>query len=247
MVRNMRYPSLMKKMHYAPTALLLILMPMQQVQASDAAVQSHQSILDAASKFMEIKAAEVNDMPAEIHAGKLDSRLHLVKCELPLETFLPSGGRTLGNTTVGVRCTQPKPWTLYVPMSVNIYKQVVVASDTLPRGTILNARQLKLAKRNLAKLPQGYYVDPVKLVGMKLKRNITSGFPLTPTMVAAPKLIKRGQQVTLISRTSAIRVVMPGKALENGAIGERIRVKNLSSKRVVEGVVNASGEIEVGT
>jgi len=243
----MQYPSQLKKTRHALAALFLGLMPMQHVLADGTAMQSHQSILDAASRFMETTAAELNDMPAEIHTGKLDSRLHLVQCELPLETFMPSGGRTLGNTTVGVRCTQPKPWTLYVPMTVSIYKQVVVAADTLPRGTILSARQLKLAKRNLAKLPQGYYIDPAKLVGMKLKRNITSGFPLTPTMVAAPKLIKRGQRVTLVSHTTAIRVVMPGKALENGAIGERIRVKNLSSKRVVEGVVNASGEIEVGS
>ena len=231
---------------YLFIGLLVGLMPLHTTLAEDNAIQSHQSIREAATRFMEETIANLQDMPAEIRAGKLDSRLRLGKCDEPLETFLPAGGRTMGNTTVGIRCTHPKRWTLYVPVTVSVFKEVVVVSDTLPRGTVLGHAQLKLAKRNLAKLPQGYYVDPGKLAGMKLKRNVRSGLPLTPTMVEAPQVVKRGQQVTLISRGSAIRVSMPGTALENGAVGERIRVKNLSSKRVVEGVVNMSGQIEVG-
>lgn len=232
--------------------LLLMVFPLSLIllnaQAANATgVQSHESILEAARQFMETHSANLHDTPAEIHMGRLDSRLHLVECEEPLETFLPTGGRTLGNTTVGVRCFHPKSWTLYVPVTVSIFKQVVVATDALPRGTLLDRRQIKVARRNLAKLPQGYYVDPQSLVGMKLKRNVSGGLPLTPMMVEAPEVIKRGQQVTLVSRGSGITVRMPGKAMANGSAGEHIRVKNLSSKRIVEGIVTATGEVQVGT
>lgn len=227
--------------------LCLGLMISQQSGAGELATkQSHGSILAAAKQFMETQNTDLHEMPAEIKMGRLDSRLRLVQCEHTLETFLPVGGRTLGNTTVGVRCGHPKPWTLYVPVTVNVYKQVVVATDALPRGTVLGKDHVKTAKRNLAKLPQGYFVDPQNLLGMKLKRNVSGGLPLVPTMVEAPRIVKRGQRVTLIAIVSGIQVSMPGKAMANGSAGERIRVKNLSSKRIVEGVVSGSGEVRVG-
>jgi flagella basal body P-ring formation protein FlgA len=235
-----------KRLHLLLLAFPLSLIVLNAQAAETAGIQSHESILDAARQFMETYSANLHDMPAEIHMGRLDSRLHLVECGEALETFLPSGGRTLGNTTVGVRCSRPKSWTLYVPVTVSIFKQVVVTTDALPRGTVLNSRQVKVARRNLAKLPQGYYVDPQSLVGMKLKRNVSGGLPLTPMMVEAPEVIKRGQRVTLISRGSGITVRMPGQAMANASAGEHIRVKNLSSKRIVEGVVTASGEVQVG-
>ena len=231
----------------APLLTGLSLILIQSTQAGGAtAVQSQKAILEAARQFMETYSANLHETPAEITMGRLDPRLQLAACEQPLETFLPTGGRTLGNTSVGVRSTRPKPWTLYVPATVNIYKQVVVATDALPRGTLLGRNQIKTAKRNLAKLPQGYYVNPQELLGMKLKRNISGGLPLTPAMVEAPQVVKRGQRVRLIAKISGITVSMPGKALANASAGDHIQVKNLSSKRIVEGVVTASGEVKVG-
>lgn len=231
---------------YQLICLLPALLWQPDTSAATTGVQSHDSILQAAQDFMESHSKGLHDTPAEIRTGRLDSRLRLAQCEAPLETFLPPGGRTLGNTTVGVRCSIPKPWTLYVPVTVNLYKQVVVAADALPRGTILQRDQVKAARRNLAKLPQGYFIDPERLVGMKLKRNVAGGLPLSPTMVAAPQVIKRGQRVTLVANTGSVAVTMSGKALANGAAGERIRVKNLSSKRIIEGLVTSSGEVIVG-
>ena len=45
----------------------------------------------------------------------------------------------------------------------------------------------------------------------------------------------------------AMNVVMQGEALSAGAAGERIRVRNLRSSRVVEGTVDAAGVIIVTT
>ncbi|WP_457676262.1 flagellar basal body P-ring formation chaperone FlgA [Thiolapillus sp.] len=208
--------------------------------------QSHESILSLARNFMEKHSRKINGDAAEIRVGRLDPRLRLHPCSRKLEAFLPNGGRTSGNTTVGVRCPGKKPWTLYVPVTVNVFKEVVVTSEALPRNTVLKPSHLRLARRNLAKLPQGYFVSPDQLVGKKLKRNLGPGLALTPTMVKARAIIKRGQQVILVSRSKGISVRMQGKAMGSAAPGELIKVKNLSSKRIVEGTVTTSGEILVG-
>ena len=229
------------------STLLLSPASWQAVAAGmESGFQSHESILSLARTFMEDYSRNINGEAAEIQVDRLDPRLHLHGCDRDLEAFLPNGGRTTGNTTVGVRCPGSKPWSLYVPVTVNVFKNVVVTSSALPRNTILERSHLKMAKRNLAKLPQGYFVDPDRLVGMKLKRNLNAGLPLTPTMVKAQTVIKRGQRVMLVSRSRGISVRMQGKALANGAMGELVRVKNLSSKRIVEGTVTSAGEVLIG-
>jgi flagella basal body P-ring formation protein FlgA len=59
------------------------------------------------------------------------------------------------------------------------------------------------------------------------------------------KVVKRGEQIILVAATSAMEVRMNGTALEDASVGQTIKVKNSSSKRVVEGVVQAPGIVKV--
>ncbi|MEJ2529203.1 MAG: flagellar basal body P-ring formation protein FlgA, partial [Gammaproteobacteria bacterium] len=63
-------------------------------------IQSHDSIMQAARQHI---LDQNNDYPSppEITVGRLDNRLRLAKCELPLETFTPQGKRRMGRITVG--------------------------------------------------------------------------------------------------------------------------------------------------
>ena len=74
---------------------------------------------------------------------------------------------------------------------------------------------------------------------------MTAGATLTPDAVAAPAAIKQGQQVTLLCEAGGIAVRADGKALANGASGERIKAENLQTHRVVEGVVHGDGVVEI--
>jgi flagellar basal body P-ring formation protein FlgA len=68
---------------------------------------------------------------------------------------------------------------------------------------------------------------------------------LTPNDAQPQRLVRRGETVTVVSRSGGIEVRAGGTALTDGARGERIRVRNDSSRRIVEGVVTAAGRIEV--
>jgi flagella basal body P-ring formation protein FlgA len=64
-------------------------------------------------------------------------------------------------------------------------------------------------------------------------------------MVRAPRLVQAGQHVILLATTPQLQVRMKGKALADGTRGDIIKVRNLRSKRVVEGVVTHAGIVEV--
>lgn len=196
----------------------------------------------AAEAFIE---SRVTDAALDARAGALDARLRLQRCDGVLEAFRPPGGRTTGNTTVGVRCTGSQRWKLYVPVRVEARAQVLVARRPLARGTRLDAADLVQAEHDLTSLPYGYFRDLAALTGRELRRPVGAGTVILPSMVAEPQLVRRGQTVVLSARQSGVQISMQGRALADGALQQRIRVENLSSGRVIEGVVRSAERVEV--
>lgn len=205
--------------------------------------QSHGSIYWAAKNY--VRKHVLVDQVAEVKAGKLDSRLKLKKCNKYLQVYMPKGSREIGKTTVGVKCTGSNPWSLHVPVIISINKKVLVTRRQLNKGEVLTAADIKLEKHDLAKLSYGYYEDINNGIGMKLKRRVLAGTVLTPAMLKKPQVVRRGQNVTLLAQSGRMSVRMSGKALDNGAVGERIKVMNIKSGKKLEGTITSSGEIEV--
>ena len=209
------------------------------------AIQSHESIQTSAETFIAEKVLSSHGRLPTARAGNLDSRLRLKECDQPLQAFQPAGGRSLGNTTVGVRCPGTQPWTLYVPVKVSIHDMIVVAVRPLSRGAIVQNEDVKLLEKDLAQIRSGYYKDLSEVIGKQVIRTVSMGAAVTVPMVKPQMQIKRGQQISLIAESHGLKVRMTGEALADGASGERIQVRNLSSKKVVEGVVQSATTVQV--
>ena len=207
--------------------------------------QSHSSIITAVLNFLEQNTD--NQYPnTQIKLGHLDKRLKLQACTQPLQTYLAPGAKAVGKTTVGVRCEGTRSWALYVPATINIFSTVYKTAHGLPRGHIIRDRDIEQTEHNLAQLNYGYFTDKSKLIGMQTRRRLSQGRVITPNQVKPPLLIKRGEQVALVSRSGLFTVRMNGKAMMDGAYGDRIRVKNSSSSRIIEGKVSQSGVVMIG-
>lgn len=212
--------------------------------SASAQTEPHQAILDTAREFLE-RQLDTRAGKSEIRMGSLDSRLRLARCDAPLEGYLPAGGRLTGNTSVGVRCTGSQPWKLYVPARVAVIEKVVVSRGFLARGTVLGPEHLVLAEREVTAAGHGYIKDAREAIGRVLRQPVQDGLVVTPAMLSRPKLIRRGDEVMILSQRGAFEVRMKGNALSDGAEGDRIRVRNLNSRRIVEGRVSADGTVMV--
>lgn len=210
-----------------------------------APVQDHASIRAAAEQFSaDIVRAGYGQTP-DVRAGKLDARLRLSECDEPLEAFQPPGGKTLGNITVGVRCNGTRSWSLYVPVKVSIYDRVVAAARPLTRGEVIETGDVKLVERDLAQLQSGYFSDPSEVAGMEVTRTVAMDATLTNYLIKEPLQVRRGQRVILVANSGGLEVRMAGEALSDGAAGARIKVRNLSSKRVVDGTILSATTVQV--
>ncbi len=206
--------------------------------------EPHENIRMAVESFLKAEGAEYARDPV-ITVGRIDPRLRLHACSEPLQAYLPAGARTSGNVTVGVRCSAPRPWSLIVQAKVEVMEMVVVSARPLQRGEQLREDDLELAERDLASLSGGYYRELAEVVGMKLRRSLRAGLPLQRSMLSAPLVIKRGDKVSIRAAGGGLDVRMQGEALEAGAHGDTIRVRNLSSRREVEARVAGPGLVEV--
>lgn len=180
-----------------------------------------------------------------VAADALDPRLRMPACDQPLTGVLPAASQETARVTVEVRCTGARSWRLFVPVRVTLEKDIVLAAVPLERGKVLAPGDVILARREVAATPGGYLTTVETAAGQVVRRSVPAGTVLTPGLLDAPVLVKRGQSVTLQARSGPIVVQMAGVAKGNGALGEIIGVENLSSGRVVQGIVRNEKSVEI--
>ncbi len=210
-------------------------------EAAPPRFEDHQAIQQAVEAFVQREKGD----DAALTTTRLDRRLKLRRCEQPLSVFWPPGSRKLGSVSVGVRCDGAKPWKIYVQANIREYREVAVARRALARGDRLTAGDITLERRDVSRLAGRYVTDASRLLGREASQTIREGALILPGMFRAPRVVKRGQTVTLLAGSRGFEVRMPGKALADGVEGARIRVRNSRSKRIVEGRVLAGGVIRV--
>lgn len=229
----------------ASTLLLCLTSPVWLGCANAFASEPISNIRATAEKFALAQIKDEKLLHIEAHAISLDARLALADCDQPLEAFSNSNSRNIARTTVGVRCSGPKPWQLYVPVTISAMAEAVFTVQPLARGENLRLEHLELKVVALDKLPANYFSNIEQLNGMALARSVNSGAILTVSTVKPRLMVERGQEVVILASTRGIQVRMTGIALKNGASGDLIPIRNVKSGRTIEATVLNNGTVSV--
>lgn len=193
-------------------------------------------------QFLTIQAAGLPGK-AEIKVGAIDKRLNLAACTAP-QAFFNNGARAWGKTSVGIRCTAPTPWTIYVPAYVQIHNEYVVAAVPMPQGHVIQQSDLALIKGDLTKLPAGILTNTDMAVGKTVSRSLSLGAPLRPESMQSQKVVQQGQTVRLIASGPGFQISSEGRALNNATQGQVAQART-SSGQVLRGIAREGGIIEL--
>jgi flagella basal body P-ring formation protein FlgA len=177
--------------------------------------------------------------------GPIPPGLRYSRCETGVSAAVAPGLQVRGRVLIELHCADAKPWQLYVPVRIVATSTVAVAAHAIVVGTVLTAKDLAVDRRDATELPPGYLDDPSIAVGLTAARPISEGAILTNQQLLGSKAVQRGQTVTLIADAGGISVRMAGRALSDGLINQRIKVENLSSGRVVEGIARSEQVVEI--
>jgi flagellar basal body P-ring formation protein FlgA len=208
----------------------------------DHARQDHALLRKGVEQFLRVQAA---GLPGEVQisVGQIDPRMNLAACAAP-EPFLPNGSRAWGRTTVGIRCTVPSPWTIYVAATVKVQGEYVAAAVPLAQGQAVGPEDLAMVRGDLTALPAGIVTDAAQAVGRTTTISIPAGAPLRNDALRSVAAVQQGQTVRLVTAGPGFRVSAEGRALNNAAEGQIAQARTASGQ-VVSGVARAGGTVEV--
>lgn len=204
--------------------------------------QDSTQINSAAENFLQ---RETKGLPGQvtIEVGKIDARVSLSACTR-LQTFFPTGSRAWGQTTVGVRCAAPSPWTIYVPATIKVSASYLIAARPLALGQEITPGDFSVQQGELTQLPAGVLTEASQAIGRRLANSVRAGQPLRRDAVRDPPAVVQGQLVALIVNGPGFRISSEGHSLGKAPEGERVQVKTLTGA-VVSGIVRPGPIVEV--
>jgi len=123
--------------------------------------------------------------------------------------------------------------------------QVVRTRRALYRGTVLSSTDIYTTLMDVRKIPRGAIKDIKGVRGKVLKRSLPADSTLTEAVTGEKPLIKKGQRITILYKTNSLRVTAPGIAREDGYSEREIRVMNLTSRKMITGIVESRRIVNV--
>ena len=205
--------------------------------------QSLPAIQDAVVNYVQSSLEEGGEY--QITHSQLDPRLQLAACEQSLEVFVQSGVIRPGRNTVGVRCNGANSWTIYNTVLVKSFIKVLVSTQSLNRNDKINPESIVIETRDVSLLQPGYINDPSFLIDKVATRPVPAGSVIYNAYITEPRLVKRGERVNIQSGSPGLMITSEGVAMMDGAKGQKISVKNISSNRVIQGTVMYPGLVAV--
>ena len=170
-----------------------------------------------------------------------------------------------GWKTVRVICRQENAWDIYVrtgyqseaPAKADKSPENLEKSDNLDlmqrvivvrpvsRGDLLTREDLGL--QTLSRSGSGGFIDIDELVGRRAKKSLRTGLVVHDRHLQPDWMVHAKQSVSVVNNTGGIQVTTAGIALENGRLGDLVKVRNLSSNSILHGFVAGTKKISIGT
>jgi flagella basal body P-ring formation protein FlgA len=120
-----------------------------------------------------------------------------------------------------------------------------VLKHALARGEVIAAGDVETLRLRAERVGPDMAVDLRELLGKTPRRTLRAHEPIRLGDVQTPIVVHKGDLVSIVLETAALRLTAQGKALEDAAQGAAIRVANTKSNRVIDATVVSSNTVTV--
>jgi flagella basal body P-ring formation protein FlgA len=108
-------------------------------------------------------------------------------------------------------------------------------------GELITEADVTLQPIEAGRAPQDAISDASAIVGYAVKRQMRSGQRLRQGDLERPRMLRKGDAVTLIYEVPGMTLTAMGRAMTDGGAGDVISVVNAQSHRTVEARVTGAG------
>ncbi len=149
------------------------------------------------------------------------------------------------NFPLAVMVDHRKVDTLRIRGQVAGYEMVPCTKKNMKMGSALRASDLVLVKKDMFTLSPSVVRDMASFEDCRLKRGVKKGSPIQAGWLAPLPLIRKGDVVSLVVRSNALKIETSGIALEDGFKGQPLKVENRLSGKLVRGIAKTAATVEV--
>lgn len=196
--------------------------------------------IERAFKDYVIKHISWNPDNIEIHSIKLAG--------IPV---VPAGERTIsidsdsgkelkgGNVTLTLQViVDGRPvQSLSVTGVVDLYDEVLHVVKNITKGEMIQPQDITTKRAKVTDDPRDYARKDLDAVGKKVLKDFSANEPLRLSYLDNPVVISKGDIVKLVVNRPGLTLTARGEARNEGRIGDRVKVMNLSSKKIIQGWV----------
>ena len=210
-----------------------------------------------------------NTEPAKVEIAPIDPRVNVLECPQALLIDLPFASRE----SVRVRCAQPawqiylrvqtRAPATPVPAAVNpaqagqaaqapkpaqaappVNRTTVITRHLIQRGTQLQPAMLEEVSRPTQGLDPQAVSSLKDVLNAEATRDLPAGQVVRSTDIRRAILVKQGQSALMtVGQGKGFEITIRVEALQDGRMGEQIRLKNTESGRLLTGTVTGPGAV----
>jgi len=134
-----------------------------------------------------------------------------------------------------------------LPVAGKLYAtiEVPVLNRAVGRGETISAEDITTVKVREDMLRPSALTDMGAIVGMAAKIALRPNLPVTGADLQRPLAVARGALVTLVLNYRGMSLTAQGRAVDQGSLGDTVRVTNTHSNLTVEGVIDGTNRVRV--
>jgi flagellar basal body P-ring formation protein FlgA len=116
-----------------------------------------------------------------------------------------------------------------VPVSIRTFGMVVRSTRSLARNEIITGQDVELVREETTTLKKGSVQTLDDVVGKRMRRSLSADRVLYTDLLENPPDVNKGDRVMIEARVGPVLVSAKGQALEDGNVGDVIKVKNVAT------------------
>ena len=128
---------------------------------------------------------------------------------------------------------------------IAVIRDIVKATRRIKRGETISSEDIILVSEKKTSFKNSLATNPEEIIGKKATRSIMADRPIQRGMFRVPPAVLKGDRVVIRAESKSILITASGKALEEGCIGDQIRVMNTSSNKEIVATVSRPSTVVV--
>ena len=129
--------------------------------------------------------------------------------------------------------------------TIELVRLLPVLNRTLLPGEVITRSDLSWINISIKKITSNTIQSEENFIGFTPKRALVANRMLRTSDIEAIKFVKKGRQVTVTYISGPMQMNTIGKALQNGAMGDSVRILNMGSNKTIIAQVTGHDQVEI--